>query len=173
MTVKYAGITCRGSYALGTACGQCERCRDERIRLGIRLGWEKSVITSETDTEKLVERIRAEEEVRPDALLGDCRDALEALAEEVKNALAFSNLTIERIRELEAENARLRRSLNTERMYNEQHAATNLRHVDEIARLRELISAHNEMCETFVGFELPVTYRIEIPPAPDGEDGNG
>ena len=25
--------TCRGSYALGTACGYCERCNDERRRM--------------------------------------------------------------------------------------------------------------------------------------------
>ena len=26
-------ITCRGSYALGTACGKCSRCKDEIIRM--------------------------------------------------------------------------------------------------------------------------------------------
>lgn len=27
---KYAGVTCRGSYVLGTACERCEKCADER-----------------------------------------------------------------------------------------------------------------------------------------------
>jgi hypothetical protein len=30
---NYQNATCRGSYALGTACGHCERCADERARL--------------------------------------------------------------------------------------------------------------------------------------------
>ncbi len=25
---KYKGAVCKGSYALGTACGACERCKD-------------------------------------------------------------------------------------------------------------------------------------------------
>lgn len=30
MPKQYAKPTCRGSYFLGTACGKCERCEDER-----------------------------------------------------------------------------------------------------------------------------------------------
>lgn len=26
---QFKGATCRGSYALGTACGRCERCKQE------------------------------------------------------------------------------------------------------------------------------------------------
>lgn len=29
MPRPYKSATCRGSYALGTACGRCERCADE------------------------------------------------------------------------------------------------------------------------------------------------
>lgn len=29
MPPPYKGATCRGAYALGTACGHCEKCRDE------------------------------------------------------------------------------------------------------------------------------------------------
>lgn len=31
-TRVYPGIVCRGSITLGTACGQCARCEDERKR---------------------------------------------------------------------------------------------------------------------------------------------
>lgn len=34
---QYEGVTCRGSYKLGTACGKCERCTDEQNEL-LRLG---------------------------------------------------------------------------------------------------------------------------------------
>lgn len=30
---KYSQPVCRGSYALGTACGRCERCMEDRERL--------------------------------------------------------------------------------------------------------------------------------------------
>jgi hypothetical protein len=30
---EYKRAVCRGSYALGTACGRCERCEEERARL--------------------------------------------------------------------------------------------------------------------------------------------
>jgi hypothetical protein len=30
---EYRGVVCKGSYALGTACGRCERCEEERARL--------------------------------------------------------------------------------------------------------------------------------------------
>ena len=30
---KYKDVTCRGSYVLGSACGHCERCADERLKL--------------------------------------------------------------------------------------------------------------------------------------------
>jgi len=30
---RYTGLICRGSYALGSACGKCEKCTDERARL--------------------------------------------------------------------------------------------------------------------------------------------
>jgi len=30
MTKTYQGVICRGCYALGTACGRCEKCEDER-----------------------------------------------------------------------------------------------------------------------------------------------
>jgi len=33
MGMAYKGATCRGSYALGTACGNCERCDEERIKM--------------------------------------------------------------------------------------------------------------------------------------------
>ena len=26
---KYEGVICRGSYLLGSACGHCEKCKDE------------------------------------------------------------------------------------------------------------------------------------------------
>ncbi len=28
--MAYKDVTCRGSYALGTACGHCERCKEEK-----------------------------------------------------------------------------------------------------------------------------------------------
>lgn len=31
---RFKHATCRGSYVLGTACGHCERCEEERNRLG-------------------------------------------------------------------------------------------------------------------------------------------
>lgn len=31
--LKYKGITCRGSYALGTACGKCEKCKDGLLKI--------------------------------------------------------------------------------------------------------------------------------------------
>ena len=31
----YSGVTCRGCYALGTACGRCERCAQERLRMSL------------------------------------------------------------------------------------------------------------------------------------------
>lgn len=33
MPPPYKNATCRGSYALGTACGHCERCADDRERM--------------------------------------------------------------------------------------------------------------------------------------------
>lgn len=33
MTVIYKIPVCRGSFALNTACGRCERCHDEAIRI--------------------------------------------------------------------------------------------------------------------------------------------
>jgi hypothetical protein len=32
---NYHKPTCRGCYALGTACGSCERCIDERSRMSM------------------------------------------------------------------------------------------------------------------------------------------
>ena len=32
---KYSRPTCRGSYMLRTACGHCERCAEERARMGV------------------------------------------------------------------------------------------------------------------------------------------
>ena len=33
------GFICKGSYAVGSACGLCARCTKERERLGIPDGW--------------------------------------------------------------------------------------------------------------------------------------
>jgi hypothetical protein len=35
MPTEYKSLTCRGSYALGTACGDCERCTEERQRMSM------------------------------------------------------------------------------------------------------------------------------------------
>lgn len=41
-------ITCKGSYVLGTACGNCSRCKEEEQRLKDEGEWPPHVVTAES-----------------------------------------------------------------------------------------------------------------------------
>ena len=50
MPPPYKNATCRGSYLLRTACGKCEKCADERAKLGPSFD---SLMSSQSNLDKL------------------------------------------------------------------------------------------------------------------------
>lgn len=60
MSKTYESDVCRGSYALGTACGHCERCADERARVAMIMPGINAQATTAVTPTALSEHRRSE-----------------------------------------------------------------------------------------------------------------
>lgn len=83
---KYKNPTCRGSYALGTACGHCERCAEERPNKVNTGGASQKLIEDLIDIKTTLTKQAMEQQLE----IAELTSQVEEL-KEIKNAFAKTN----------------------------------------------------------------------------------